>query len=561
VDGFGLIEVVVALGVLMAILVPVTILVYNGQTASSQLRLRAEAADLASEALQNALNRAAYGQAIDTGPYDLGTKYVGTQGDPFHVELDYEIGYQNQAGEICTNPSNGDTNERSDIFTVSAIVTWNHGGGLTGRIVQTTNLAPPGGEFTNPNATEVAVPVVGTDDNPVASAINVRLTCQLTGGQSGSCDSDLLPGYVDSGNAQTVNGCAVFTDAWTGSAAVPLTYTVQVADNPGWVSSGQLSDAPTATGLPTESGIVPIPDGVAVAQPAFQMATGTPASVGFTSYWTPTSTPLPITVTADVTGQGQSWILGEPGLSTQSFSTDPSSPSQALLYPAGSYDVWAGDLASSASVEDPVTYGDNDLATILTPQAAATVQTPDSATPGLPLYPLELDLTNVSPQPSSISAAVVGDPADPGGSGWPTNVSLHLSCTQSADPGAGVSPAGPSGPVTSTTTSTTTSSTTTISPSGPTGATGATGPTGPSGPTGQPGWSCTGVPLGEYDVTVPSSGNQLSLPYVWVTPYGMCASSAPFAPNPPSTPVVPNDASTCGTLGGSWYHDTPVPEG
>ncbi|HTX00717.1 MAG TPA: hypothetical protein VMD59_18195, partial [Acidimicrobiales bacterium] len=375
---------IVAIAVLVAVIVPVTILVYNGQNASNQLRLRAEATDIASQELQKALYGAAFGGILSSQTIQLPTVYSGR--DPFNVAITYAISYEQLATSVCTDPVGGNATGRSDIFTLTAVVTWGHTGGLTGRVVQTTNLAPPSGEFPSPNATEVAVPIYDpTTGKGVTASLNVQLSCTLDKPTStdSDCASDALQGYTTAGNAQTQNGCAVFTDAWAGK----VEYTVQAIDNPGWVAEGNYSDQPTAPGLPTISDIVPVPDGVATAVPGFTMTWGTNTSVNFASMWSPTTTPLPVTVIGDN-------VATTLGLSS-GFSTAAGSSTDALLYPvSGGYQAWAGSQAAGNPQEYgnfTGAYGPQPITTPIGLGAASVA----SAT--LPLFPLDLDFSSGVP--------------------------------------------------------------------------------------------------------------------------------------------------------------------
>src|ERR1019366_2949673 len=86
--GFGIVEAVISVALLALIIAPITHLVVTTESASNNMHLRAEAADLATQALETAQYQTANGVSPTAG-ITSGTQYSG--GDPFTVALDWEL--------------------------------------------------------------------------------------------------------------------------------------------------------------------------------------------------------------------------------------------------------------------------------------------------------------------------------------------------------------------------------------------------------------------------------------------------------------------------------------
>lgn len=388
--GFSLVEVAVAVAVLLAIIIPVTLLIYDGQVASTTLALRAEATNLAAKSIDTALYEAAHGTAPNSGST---TSTVKIGSDEFTISLAFDVRAEAGAGtsaadSVCANGTpTGGASQTSDIFTATATVTWGTSKG--DKIVQTTNLAPPSAVFANPNSTELALQLnyFTGQSLPSAALLTAYLSC--SSGTS-ACQSDAP--YETSGSAKNdPSGCIVFNNV---AAVQGNTYTISLEGNAGWVDDNQNSDAQTAPGYPTSTASSLTPDGVTI-MPSLTVAVGTTTGMCFSvvgggacSYSgsgnpnndRPPRTALPITVASS---SATTALYGSSG-----FDTASGKVTDALLFPvtsqssSQSYSAWAG----SGDYSSPALYaqtGDS---------ASFQAYTGQSASATVVLFPAELTI-------------------------------------------------------------------------------------------------------------------------------------------------------------------------
>lgn len=489
--GFGLVEVVVSLALLAIVIVPVTRIIIGTENASDSLHLRAEAADLATQALETAQYQTANG--VDPTPgITTTTQYSGT--DPFTVAVDYELVTGTGADSTICIGAAGQPSSR--IWTVKATVTWGKGN-LKGQLVETTLISPALADLADTNAAEIAVPVYNADDSTLetTSAVNITVTGSCAGSQ---CSGETVPSNehtTESGNTGST-GCAVFTDLFAGSG---WTYNITASPASGWVDPNELFYMPAASGLQIWTGVSVEPNQVTVvSNPNLIVAQGATMTVKFQTVNFGTVTPptvdssvspapyLPVTVQSSTllcsTLEPNTCVIGN-GTSTEGFSSSASAPQTAQLFPGpavtGStpnYSAWAGDQSDSEP-SDSGFYGTT------TPTSFQAVSG-GSGTLTLPVYPLTLTITL--------------------GSGHGT-----LSGMSVLDTGGG--------------------DTMTLN--------------------GTSGTVATGLPLGEFQLETTGTGNVTpasgSDTYFWMTPTGVCGSTTVMT-SPCSSPSTSAIAVTIG---------------
>lgn len=483
-------EVVVAVVLIAIVSAPISYILISTVKTSNLYHMRAEATDLATQALETAEYQTANGTSPTSGTT---TTTQTSGGDPFKVAVTYQLVAGTGVGPtLCTAPA-GTTS--SKIWSVEATVSW--GQGTEGEVNETTLVSPSYADLADLNAAELAVPVY-TPLQTLETQNPINITVQ------GSCNGGC--GTIPSGESlsETANtgtsGCAVFPDLFSGNS---VTYTVTASSNSGWVDPYERSDAATAPGDPTVTDISVQANQVtalSISQ-AFVMAQGAAVGVQFqttayggsggggagsggsggsggssgggsagpaaststtttttTSTTTTTTTQpvtsilpaayLPISVEAsDLLCSNQICPLGN---ATNAGGFSSSTAQTALLFPGPSttpnYSIWAGNAADS----DPGY--DNDYGTDV--PTSATVGS-SSLTVTLPVYPLTL--TNITGTPSLTAQDVTGGSV----------------ITLNAVSG---------------------------------------------------GKSATGLPLGQFEIF--QNGSQTPSVYVWITPSGVCSSSS-----------------------------------
>jgi hypothetical protein len=479
--GFGIIEAVVSVAILALIIAPITHLVIATEGASNNMHLRAEAADLATQALETAQYQTANGVSPTAG-IASSTQYSG--GDPFTVLVDWELALGTGVSNVCVGAP-GQPSSR--IWIVKARVSWGNGPGQKGSVALTTLVSPALADLADTNAAEIAVPIYNADDSTLDTtpiSISVVGSCS----PSSVCSGETIPGNeTTTGTANSGStGCAVFTNLFAGTG---WTYTVMVTPPSPYVDPNELSAAPTASGLPVRTGVAVEPNTVTVvANPNIILAPGSLQTVAFqtVNFGSGTNSSivpapyLPISVESSTllcsTIAPNTCVVGN-GTSTGGFSY--ASPQVALLYPgptvsgaSPNYSVWAGDQDDSIptyEVNGSAVYG-SDIPTAFQSLPSGVGQVT------VPVYPLALKLTIPSGTVSTMTAADAG-----GGDTFTLNSTSGSSYLNN-------------------------------------------------------GTSATGLPLGQFQIQATGTGVSVNL-YVWILPSGVCSSTTQMA-TPCSTPTT-----------------------
>ena len=234
--GFGIVEMVISLALLAIIIVPVVHIIVETQTASDGLHYRAEAADLATQALETAQYQTANGISLTPG---ITTSQQLSGKDPFTVALDAELVAGTGAdGSICIDPPG---QLSSQIWTVKATVSWGRGG-QSGKVVESTLISPQEVDLADTNAAEIAVPVYNADQSPeTTTPINITVTGTCV---TGSCGT--VPGNEETTESANsgLNGCAVFPDLFANAGEQ---YAISVSPPSGWVDPIEIFYKPLAS--------------------------------------------------------------------------------------------------------------------------------------------------------------------------------------------------------------------------------------------------------------------------------------------------------------------------
>ena len=247
--GFGLIEIVVSMILFAIIALPITHVIVTTQYASNTLHLRAEAADLATQALKTAQYQMSNG-VNPTAGITTTTQYSGN--DIFTVSLDWELAAgAGTDGSVCVAPLGQLT---SQIWTLKATVNWGtaaqrqSGNDPGQRVVETTLISPSEADLASTNSAEIAVPVFTAADNQnleTATPIPMTATgtCTLGSGNCGTVPSnDVTTETVNSGST----GCAVFTNLFAGAGE---TYNITVSPPNPYVDPTELFWNPGTTNV------------------------------------------------------------------------------------------------------------------------------------------------------------------------------------------------------------------------------------------------------------------------------------------------------------------------
>ncbi len=479
-EGFSLVEVLVALLVLALVVLPLTVVLITTHSSANTLHRRAEAVDLATQALETAQYQAAAGSPLTTG---VTTTTAMSGSDQFTVSLDLAVLPQSGVGTLCTAPPGATSTE---VWRASATVSWGASASAGNSVIERALISPAQADLANVSAGEIAVPVYTTTASSMATTttttspgspaslpttletatpISVTVTGRCSLASCAQPSGTPLPVTTETENTGST-GCAVFPNLW---AATGWLYTVTVSGNTGWVDPNELSDAVTAGGVPTLAPMAITADSVAQPTGAIVLDQGAAITVNFSDTVDKTAAPapfLPVTfVSPGACGSAGLCVLGN---ATSAFATGADSAQTALLFPfpsaAANYTAYAGGTTDA----DPTAtyYGTSGVTTRLTASAAAA----GSVT--LPVYPLSLKLT-VRSDAGSVTGLFAKD------SGGHT-ITLNYS--------------------------------------------------------GGTGVSLTSLPLGEFQLGATVTGSNPSVTYsggqayMWVTPTGVCASTSPLSP-------------------------------
>ncbi len=491
--GFGLIEVVVSLALLAIVIVPITRIILTTESASNSLHLRAEAADLATQALETAQYQTANG-VNPTAGVTITTQFSG--GDRFKTAVDFELAAgTGTSSNICIAPPG---QLSSQIWTVKATVRWGKGS-QKGDVIETTLISPSQVDVADTNAAEIAVPVFNANESGYETTAPISLTvtgtCTLGPGNCGTVPSNEVT--TESANSGS-SGCAVFPGLFAGAGE---TYSITASSTSPYVDPNELFYL-NASSVQFWSGISPPPNQVTVvSNPHLVLAQGAATTVNFQtvnfgSVVPPTSDPsvspapyIPISVQSAslLCSITDTCVLGN-GNAAEGLATAET----VLLFPGPTvtgatpnYSAWAGDAADSSPTNGD--YG----STVLPTSFQGLSNTSLAIT--LPVYPLTLTVTDVT------------------GSGGAGTVSQ----LQVIDSGGGD----------------------TMKLNGTTGTV------------------ATGLPLGQYEIEAVDTGNETvssgaSTPnspvYVWITPTGVCTKVDAPLTDPCATPSTSPIAVTVG---------------
>ena len=291
--GSGSSEIVVSLAVFALVALPMTRIIVTTENASDTLHLRAEAVDLASQALETAQYKTQNGvnptQGITTS-----TQYSGN--DKFTVATDFELAPgTGTSSSICIAPPG---QLSSQIWTIKATVTWGVGG-QSGKVIESTLVSPSQVDLADTNAAEIAVPVYTAQDDPSQLETTASVSMTATGASaSGSCGT--VPG--NEVTTETVNsgstGCAVFTGLFAGAGE---TYTITVTPPTGYVDPLEKWWNPNTGALTFYSNVAPPPNEVDVVNnPNLILAPAAPVTVNFQTMSFSGGTDPGVTPSADI---------------------------------------------------------------------------------------------------------------------------------------------------------------------------------------------------------------------------------------------------------------------
>jgi Tfp pilus assembly protein PilE len=349
--GITMVELIVAVVVIAIVLLSGTTAIDYALTSSNSQRLKVEATSLAVTSMERDEQLASslgIGTKTSTKTINLTTFTVVTSVTDFDQN-------GSQLTTVCTTSG---ASAAEQIWQVTVTVTWPHMNGVP-PIAQSTEVAPGQVGALDLSDGEIAVPVNGTGGIPLTTPLNFTVTPQYTG--SGTAPSYPTPNGQTNPAGTIFNtgsyGCGVVTGLSTSSS---WDYVVTLVNNPGWVSSSELSDVNlvgTVTDDPTAT-LSAFAGQVSRVNPPFQMAQGITTTInlqpvsyacaggnptnvpscfltsGTAGYAAPLAT-LPVTFGNSALPNSQYTFSGVANGVTE------------LLYPYGSYDVWSGDMTQS----------------------------------------------------------------------------------------------------------------------------------------------------------------------------------------------------------------------
>ena len=563
-SGFGLIEAVISISLLALIVVPITRLVVTTEAASNNLHLRAEAADLATQALETGQYQTANG-VIPTAGITTTTQYSGS--DRFHISVDWELVAGTGASSTMCIVQPGQVSSR--IWTLKATVTWGTTGAQAGKVVMTTLVSPSLADLADTNAAEIAVPVDNADLSPdTATPVSITVTGQCVGSQ---CSTETVPSnevITETANTGS-SGCAVFTNLFAGAG---YSYNATATPPTGYVDLYELSSAQTANGLPTETGINVTPNTVQPAPP-FILAPGATETVGFqTVLFTPitvanvttSNTKTNVTVTSGgFPGVAVGMIISGSGI--QSGTTVSSISGNTLTMSLAATATGTATLSFSGfTIPPPAPYIPitvQSLSLLCSARAAETcvLGNPTGTIPAFNSNTSSLQTALLYPGPTVTGSAPnysawSGDQADSQPSYQDSNgnsiYGSDTATTFQALPNTSGSLTLPVYPLVLKLTINADAHTVTALTASDAGGGDTFSLYGTSGSTfASNGTSSTGLPLGEFQLqaTVSSGGNNAVSPsYVWILPTGVCTSSNVNIDAANCTPSISTLAVTIG---------------
>ncbi len=377
--GISLVELVVAVVIIIIVLLSGTVAIDFALSASNTQRLKIEATNLAVSTMEQDQQLAAslgIGQTTATETINTTTFTVVTNVTDFAQN-------GSQLTTICTSSSSAVSQQ---IWQVTVTVTWPQMNGAP-PISQTTEVAPGKANAVDLTNGEIAVAVNEPALPPHMTPLNFTITPQYIGSASPPPPYPTPSGQSDpSGTVFNTgdSGCGVVSGL---APDASWDYVVTLENNPGWVSSNELSDAnvigataqdPTETltalagqvthtvppfqmapGITAEITLQPVSYSCAGGTPSPSPTTTTTSTTTSTSTSTTTSTttlpPAPCYLSSGDPGYAVPVVtlpvsFGNPSLSGNqyTFGNGAVAVTSELLYPYSSYAVWAGDSALSS---------------------------------------------------------------------------------------------------------------------------------------------------------------------------------------------------------------------
>ncbi|MGA2528185.1 MAG: prepilin-type N-terminal cleavage/methylation domain-containing protein [Acidimicrobiales bacterium] len=309
-EGFGIIEMVVSLAIFAIVALPITHIIVTTEASSNNLHLRAEATDLATQALESAQYKTQNGVNPTAGT-TTGTQYSG--GDKFTVAVSFTLAPgTGTSSSICIAPPG---QLSSQIWKVTATATWG-AGGQNGQVIETTLVSPAQVDLADTNAAEIAVPIFTALDNPnsleVAASVSMTITgtCTLTGG-CGSVPGNETTGPVTSNSGSS--GCVVFTGLYAGTGEE---YSISVTPPSGYVDPNEYFWNSSVTSYTFYTQLAPPANQVdVVSNPQLVLAQAAPVTVNFSTVGGTTTNmapDIPVSVnSATLNCANQTCILGD----------------------------------------------------------------------------------------------------------------------------------------------------------------------------------------------------------------------------------------------------------
>ncbi|MHB1510185.1 MAG: hypothetical protein ACYCST_11930 [Acidimicrobiales bacterium] len=350
--GISLVELVIAVVIIIIVLLSGTVAIDFALSASNTQRLKIEATNLAVSIMEQDQQIAAslgIGQTTTTETINTTTFTIVTNVTDFAQN-------GSQLTTVCTSSSAAVSQQ---IWQVTVTVTWPQMNGAP-PISQTTEVAPGKANAFDLTNGEIGVAVNEPALPPHMTALNFTVTPKYIGSASPSPPYPTPSGQSDpSGTVFNTgdSGCGVVSGL---APDASWDYVVTLENNPGWVSSNELSDANVIGAIaqdPTET-LTALAGQVSHTVPPFQMAPGVTTTItlqpvsylctggspaascdlhpGDPGYAAPVTT-LPIS-------------FGNPSLSGNqyTFGNGTTAVTSELLYPYSSYAVWTGDMALSS---------------------------------------------------------------------------------------------------------------------------------------------------------------------------------------------------------------------
>lgn len=399
----SLIECLVAVALIVIVLTPTTWFVIEGNRVSYVAHLRAEATNLATQALEGIQLEAAQGQ-LPAGFQSQTQSVDETAGRKtvFKIATTWSTTTQGTDTSICASGSG----PSQQIWVATASVTW-AGSGSGSPVVQTTEISPAQAGALQFASGELALRLSldgGATNLYLASRVTATVTGVWTGaGSAPSVPSGESTSATDTSGAPAPGGCIVFSDL---DVAAGWVYNVSFAGNPTVVSQQEYSDANPNRALHINNIILQagVPDIVTV-----EVNTSSTVNVNYVkpgtacngsgALTTPaTSSVIPVSVS----NTGLSYTAYPPSSGPTWVAYGAASFTSVALFPTTlQTGMWDGDMPYGAPNWSG--WGTHGLAVCTVGITTAG----SSSSVSLPLYPLVLHFT--SGTAASITATETGE--------------------------------------------------------------------------------------------------------------------------------------------------------